>query len=49
MFDLFACSKHKQDLVIDVGIENVTDRYYFGGLSSVGMAWPGPAGQGAPR
>lgn len=41
VFDLFASYKFKDDLVVDLGIENVTDRYYFGGLSSVGIASPG--------
>ena len=45
VFDLFASYKYKEDLVIDLGIENVTDRYYFGGLSSVGIASPGRTGR----
>lgn len=47
ILDLFASYKINEDAVLDVSVENLTDRYYFGGLSSVGIASPGRTARGS--
>jgi hemoglobin/transferrin/lactoferrin receptor protein len=41
IFDVFGSYKLTEDAIINFSVENITDEYYFGALSSVGIPSPG--------
>lgn len=44
-YDLFGSYKFTEDVVLNFSVENITDEYYFGALTSTGVPSPGRTGR----
>ncbi len=45
VFDVFASYKVTRDAILNLSVENITDEYYFGALTSTGIPSPGRTGR----